>query len=86
MEDSDKSISSKDSKNLSDSKLTNESNKNQISMQEIIDNQFDEVENWVEEQFDNIKKDCLKVYNNFNVKFPNSNSPKKDINIDNNDD
>ena len=52
MIDSDKSISSKDSKNLDDSKLTDESN--QMSIQEIIDNQFEELENWLDEEFDNI--------------------------------
>ena len=85
MIDSDKSISSKDSKNLDDSKLTDESN--QMSIQEIIDNQFEELENWLDEEFDNIKKDCLNKYKNFKVNYKikkNEDNNIKKGNLDNN--
>lgn len=85
MIDSDKSISSKDSKNLDDSKLTDESN--QMSIQEIIDNQFEELENWLEEEFDNIKKECLNKYKNFKVNYrikKNEDNNIKKGNLDNN--
>ena len=85
MIDSDKSISSKDSKNLDDSKLTDESN--QMSIQEIIDNQFEELENWLDEEFDNIKKDFLNKYKNFKVNYKikkNEDNNIKKGNLDNN--
>ena len=85
MIDSDKSISSKDSKNLDDSKLTDESN--QMPIQEIIDNQFEELENWLDEEFDNIKKDCLNKYKNFKVNYKikkNEDNNIKKGNLDNN--
>ena len=78
MVDSEKSISSEDSKNINDSKLTNESNK--ISIQELIDNQFDELENWVEEQIENVKKGCKNAYNNFRVNFKNIKKKENIIN------
>ena len=86
MLDSERSESSKDSKNLSDSKLTDESN--QMSIQEIIDNQFDELENWLDEEFENVKKDCFNMYNNFKVNYKiNKNEENNDTfekNLDNN--
>ena len=85
MIDSERSVSSKDSKNLTDSKLTEESN--QMSIQEIIDNQFDELENWLDEEFENIKKDCINMYNNFKVNYKiNRNEDIKNTfeNLDNN--
>ena len=85
MIDSDKSISSKDSKNFNDSKLTDESN--QMSIQEIIDNQFEELENWLDEEFDNIKKDCINMYKNFKVNYKikkNEDNNIKKGNLDNN--
>ena len=78
MLDSERSESSKDSKNLSDSKLTDESN--QISIQEMIDNQFDELENWLDEEFDNIKKDCINMYKNFKVNYKNKKKDENKIN------
>ena len=86
MIDTERSASSKDSKNLTDSKLTEESN--QISIQEIIDNQFDELENWLDEEFENVKKDCFNMYNNFKVNYKiNKNEENNDTfekNLDNN--
>lgn len=84
MIDSERSISSsKDSKNLEDSKLTEESN--QMSIQEIIDNQFDELENWVDEQFENVKKDCMNAYHNFKVEFGNKKNKKNNYEENSND-
>ena len=80
MIDSERSISSKDSKNLTDSKLTDESN--QMSIQEMIDNEFDELENWVDDGFDNIKKDCMNMYKNFKVNY-NIKNNKENNNNDN---
>ena len=78
MLDSERSDSSKDSKDLSNSKLTDESN--QISIQEMIDNQFDELENWVDQELDIVKKDCLNMYNNFKVNYKNNKNKKKEGN------
>ena len=58
-----------------------------MSIQEIIDNQFDELENWIDEEFENIKKDCINMYNNFKVNYKiNRNEDIKNTfeNLDNN--
>ena len=78
MSESEKSISSKDSNNITDSKLNETTVFNEISVQEVINNEFDNLEDWIDEQFDNIKKKCLDQYNNFKVNIPNPNQ-KKDI-------
>ena len=86
MIDTERSASSKDSKNLTDSKLTDESN--QMSIQDIIDNQFDELENWLDEEFENVKKDCINMYNNFKVNYKikknDENNDTFEKNLDNN--
>ena len=79
MSESEKSISSsKDSNNITDSKLNETNGFNEISAQEVINNEFDNLEDWIDEQFENIKKKCLEQYNNFKVNIPNQNQ-KKDI-------
>ena len=53
MADSD--FSGKDSNNLTESKL-NDTEINEIFVQEIINNEFDNIEDWVDKIFNRIKK------------------------------
>ena len=69
-------LSSKDSINLTDSKL-NDIEVNEIFVQEVINNEFDNLEEWIDKQFNNIKKKCLDEYNHFKVGFPNENKKKE---------
>ena len=75
------SISSKDSKNLTESKISEEKI-NDSTAQEIINNEFEILEDWVDEQFNSIKKMCINKYNNFNVNFPINNKKSKEKIID----
>ena len=83
MVESEKSLSSKESINMTDSKL-NETQFNEISVQEIINNEFDNLEDWADEQINKIKKQSIDKYNKFKVDFPNENQ-KKDIDNNNYD-
>ena len=68
--------SSRDSRNLTDRTLIN-NEFTEISAQEIINSEFDNLEEWVDDQFDDIKKQCIDCYNNFSVDFPNNNKKKE---------
>ena len=88
MAENELSESSKDSKTIGDSKLT-EPEFSEITAQEIIINEFDNLEDWIDEQFDNLKKKCLDDYNNFKVQIPNENQNKsidKDLSSGNEED
>ena len=77
MVESEMSISSKDSKSLRESRVS-ENQFTDISAQEIINNEFDSLEEWYEKQLGNIKKKCLDNYNNFHVVFPNEKNKVKE--------
>ena len=59
-----------------------------MPIQDIIDNQFDELENWLDEEFENVKKDCINMYNNFKVNYKikknDENNDTFEKNLDNN--
>ena len=57
------------SSNSSESKL-NDTEINEIFVQEIINNEFDNIEDWVDKVFNNIKKKWLGGYNNFKIDIP----------------
>ena len=79
MVESEMSLSSKDSKTLTESKIS-ENEFNDISVQEIINNEFDALEEWYDKQLSNIKKKCLDDYNNFHIDFPNEQKKDKESN------
>ena len=83
MTESEISLSSKDSKNLGESKIILNFN-DKLSPSEIINNEFDLLEDWIDNQFKEIKKECLDKYNNFSVPFPNE-AKKSDIQSINNE-
>ena len=58
MADSD--FSGKDSNNLTESKL-NDTEINEIFVQEIINNEFDNIEDWVNKEFITLKRNAQKV-------------------------
>ena len=62
-------LSGKVSNNLNESKL-NDTEINEIFVQIIINNEFDNKEDWVDKVFNNIKKKWLGSYNNFKVEVP----------------
>ena len=70
------SISSSYSKTLTDRTLIN-NEFTEISAQEIINSEFDNLEEWIDDQFDDIKKQCKDCYNNFSVEFPNNKKKEK---------
>ena len=75
MVESEMSISSKDSRNLTESKII-DNEFNEISAQDIINNEFDNLEDWTDEQLNKIKSKCLSYYNNFQIDFPNQKKSK----------
>ena len=43
---------------------------NEMTVREILDMEFDSLEEWVETELDKIKNKCIDDFNGFNITFP----------------
>jgi hypothetical protein len=59
---------------------------NETTVREILDMEFDALEEWVETELDKIKNQCIDDFNNFHISIPsNKQIQKESINIDEDD-
>ena len=59
---------------------------NETTVREILDMEFDALEEWVETELDKIKNQCIDDFNNFHISIPSNKQIKKEsINIDEDD-
>ena len=59
---------------------------NETTVREILDMEFDALEEWVETELDKIKNKCIDDFNNFNITFPsNKTIQKENLNINEDD-
>ena len=59
---------------------------NETTLREILDMEFDALEEWVETELDKIKNQCIDDFNNFHISIPsNKQIQKESINIDEDD-
>ena len=59
---------------------------NEKTEREILDMEFDALEEWVETELDKIKNQCIDDFNNFHISIPsNKQIQKESINIDEDD-
>ena len=79
-------IKGNEDNNIEDSPKKKKTEINETTVREILDIEFDALEEWVETELDKIKNKCIDDFNNFNITFP-SNKPiqKENINFDEDD-
>ncbi len=59
---------------------------NEMTVREILDMEFDSLEEWVETELDKIKNKCIDDFNNFNITLPsNKTIQKENLNINEDD-
>ena len=59
---------------------------NETTVREILDMEFDALEEWFETELDKIKNQCIDDFNNFHISIPsNKQIQKESINIDEDD-